>query len=92
MIRLLMTGTDILEKHEIIICRQEELPLLLKIRNGEFMREDGTLSPEYYEILESYQQHFKEAAEKTTLPDEPDSAKVGEFVEYINRCAVMEDH
>ena len=35
---------------------------------------------------------FREAAEKTTLPDNPDMEKVGAFVERINRHAVLEDY
>ena len=82
----------ILEKHTIITCRQEDLPLLMKIRNGEFMAEDGTMIPEFYEVLDHYEHHFQEAAQRTTLPDNPDMEKVGSFVERINRHAVMEDY
>lgn len=91
LIRVLMTVIDILEKHTIITCREEDLPLLMKIRNGGFMLEDGTMSPDFYEMLDMYEQKFREAAEKTTLPDNPDMAEVGSFVERINRHAVMEE-
>ena len=92
LIRLLMTVIDILEKHTIITCRQEDLPLLMKIREGGFMADDGTLTPEFYEVLDFYEHRFQEAAQKTTLPDHPDMEKVGAFVERINRHAVMEDY
>lgn len=92
LVRLLMTVIDILEKHTIITCRQEALPLLMKIRNGGFMAEDGIMMPEFYEILDHYEHHFQEVAQKTTLPDNPDMEKVGAFVERINRHAVMEDY
>ena len=90
LVRLLMTVIDILEQHTIITCRQEDLPLLMKIRNGGFMAEDGTMMPEFYEILDHYENRFQEAARKTTLPDNPDMVQVGAFVEKINRYAVME--
>ena len=92
LVRLLMTVIDILEQHTIRTSRQEELPLLMKIRNGGFMTEDGTMKPEFYEILEHYECRFREAAQKTTLPDNPDMEKVGAFVEKINRHAVLEDY
>ena len=92
LVRLLMTVIDILEKHTIITCRQEDLPLLMEIRNGGFMADDGTMKPEFYEILDQYEHRFQEAAQKTTLPDNPEMDKVGKFVEYINRHAVMEDY
>ncbi len=90
LIRLFMTAIDILEKHEIITCRQNDLPLLLRIRDGGFMQEDGTFSQAFYDVLEEYENYFKEAAEKTSLPDSPDMQKVGSFVERINRMAIME--
>ena len=92
LVRLLMTVIDILEKHTIVTCRQEDLPLLMKIRNGGFMAEDGTITPEFYEILDHYERRFQEAARETTLPDNPDMSKIGSFVERINRHAVMEDY
>ena len=92
LVRLLMTVIDILEKHTIITCRQEDLPLLMGIRNGGFMADDGTMKPEFYEILDQYEHRFQEAAQKTTLPDNPEMDKVGKFVEHINLHAVMEDY
>lgn len=92
LIRLLMTAIDILEKHTIITCRQKDLPLLTKIREGGFMADDGTMTPEFFDILDLYEHKFQEASQKTTLPDNPDLKKVGTFVEQINRHAVMEDY
>ena len=88
LIRLLMTSIDILEEHRIVICRKQDLPLLMKIRNGEYMLPDGTLDRAFYEILDEYENRFREAAKKTTLPDEPDMARAGAFVERVNRHAV----
>ena len=92
LIRILMTGIDVLEKHEIITYRGEELPLLMKIRNGGFMTTEGTMAPEFYEILDQYEHRFQEAAQNTTLPDTPDMIPAGAFVERINRHAVMGDY
>ena len=91
LIRLLMTGIDILEKHTVVTYRKDDLPLLMKIRNGDYMLPDGTMSPEFYELLDMYEYRFEEAARNTTLPDEPDMDRIGAFVEYINRRAVTED-
>ena len=88
LLRLLMTGADLLECGDIITRRSEELPLLRRVRAGEFMREDGTFSPEFYDILEQYQRRFNEAAAQTKLPDAPDIARVGALVERINRSAL----
>ena len=85
LVRLLMMAIDILEKHEIITCRQDDLPLLMKIREGSFMQQDSTMSKEFFEILDQYERRFQESARSTTLPDTPDMDKVGAFVEGINR-------
>ncbi len=92
LIRLLLTVIDILEKHRIVTCRQEDLPLLMKIRNGEYMQPDGALSPEFYEVLDQCERRFQQAARDTTLPDNPDMERIGAFVEHINRCAVLGEY
>jgi predicted nucleotidyltransferase len=88
LIRLFMMAIDILEKGEIITHRTKDLPTLLAIRRGDFMKEDGTFSVEFYDLLEEYERRLDEAAARTTLPDNPDMEKVEKFVERINRYAV----
>lgn len=90
LIRLFMMAIDILEKGEIITHRVNDLPTLLAIRRGDYMKEDGTFSEEFYELLEEYERRLDEAAAKTKLPDNPDMEKVEKFVERINRIAVNE--
>lgn len=89
LIRLFMMAVDILEKGEIHTCRREDLPILLAIRRGEYMRADGSFSSEFYEIVDEYERRLDEAAAKTRLPDNPDMEKVEAFVERVNRYAVM---
>lgn len=88
LIRLFMMAIDILEKGEIRTRRSEDLPILLAIRNGEYMQADGTFSPAFYEMLEDYEQRLDEAAARTSLPDNPDMNRVEAFVERVNRYAV----
>ena len=88
LIRLFMMAVDILEKGEIRTRRTDDLPVLLAIRKGEYMLEDGTLAPEFYELLEDYEGRLDEAAGKTALPDNPDMEKVERFVERVNRYVI----
>ena len=88
LIRLFMMAIDILEKCEIRTRRTDDLPLLLAIRQGEYMQADGTFSPEFYEILDEYESKLDEAAARTTLPDNPDMDRVEQFVERINRYVI----
>lgn len=91
LIRLFMMAVDILEKGEIITHRKDDLKILLAIRRGEYMQEDGTFSAEFYEILEDYERRLDEAAEKTVLPDNPDMKEVERFVMKVNQYAITGD-
>lgn len=91
LIRLFMMAIDILEKEEIITYRKDEHELLMKIRRGEFQKEDGTYRTEFYEILADYEKRLYEAAENTSLPDEPDYERVQEFVMSVNERVVRDE-
>lgn len=91
LIRLFMMAIDILEKEEIITYRKDEHELLMKIRRGEFQKEDGTYRVEFYEILADYEKRLHEAAENTSLPDEPDYERVQEFVMSVNERVVRDE-
>lgn len=88
LIRLFLMGIDILEKGEIRTHRVNELDLLQGIRRGDFMKEDGTYSKEFYDTLEHYENRLSEAMLHSCLPDNPDMEKVEAFVEHINRMSI----
>lgn len=92
LIRLFMMAIDILERGQIKTHREDDLPLLLKIRRGGFMQEDGTFAREFYDILADYENRLQEAVKKSVLPDNPDMDKVEAFVESVNRRAIEEDY
>ena len=92
LIRLFMMAIDILEKGIIRTHRTDDLELLLKIRNGGFMREDHTFAPEFYDMLADYENRLERATKESTLPDNPDMEKVETFVEYVNRKAIEGDY
>lgn len=88
LIRLFMMAVDILEKGKIITHRRDDLELLLKIRSGGYLQEDGTFAAEFYEILAEYERKLETATRHSTLPDQPDMEKVEAFVEHVNRQAI----
>lgn len=93
LIRLFMMAIDILDRGIIKTHRTEEdLQLLLKIRNGDFQKEDHTFKPEFYDILAHYESELERAARESALPDNPDMEKVEAFVEYVNRKAIEGDY
>ncbi len=91
LIRLFMMAIDILDKGIIKTHRVDDLELLLKIRNGGFQKDDHTFTAEFYDILAHYESELERATRETSLPDNPDIKKVGEFVEYVNRKAIDGD-
>lgn len=70
LIRLLITGMDILKEKGICTFRGQEHDLLVDIRNGEFSFD------EIMEMAKAYQLRFAEAAKRTSLPDQPDVKKI----------------
>lgn len=88
LIRLLLTYLDILEKEEIITCREADLSLLMSIRRGEYMQEDNSFRPEFFEILSDLEKRVEYARENTSLPAEPDRGRVEELVMAINEMAI----
>lgn len=91
LVRLFMMAIDILDKGEINTYRKEEQKLLLSIRKGDYQKTDGTFSEEFYEIVADYEQKLDEAAQRTTLPDEPDLEKVQKYVISVNEKVVRDE-
>jgi hypothetical protein len=91
LIRLFLMAIDILDKGVIKTHRVDDLELLMKIRNGGFQKEDHTFTAEFYDMLTHFESELERASKETTLPDNPDMDKVGEFVEYVNRKAIEGD-
>lgn len=88
LIRLYIMAIDIFEKEEIITRRTKEHDLLMKIRNGGFMKEDGNFDAEFYDILSEYETRLNKAVRLSTLPDEPDMHAIEQFVCSVNRIAI----
>lgn len=88
LIRLFLMAIDILEQGKIKTHRREDAELLLSIRNGRFLKEDGTFDAEFYQILGEYETRLKSAVQNSILPKQPDMAKVEAFVESVNQRAV----
>ena len=66
LIRLLITGTEILEGHGINTYREKDKALLLAIRGGKYRHE------EFFDLFSQYEHSFYAAARNTRLPEEPD--------------------
>ena len=89
LVRLFMMGIDILEEGLIRTHRPEEdLRLLMSIRNGDYMT-GSVLVPDFYDIVTDYEKRFEEACRTSKLPENPDMEAVEAFVESVNRQVVL---
>lgn len=77
LIRLLVTGAEILQGKGIHTYRENDREYLLEIRNGKFTYE------EIFEVVDKLEAEFKYAASHTDLPDNPNDEAVEELLIYI---------
>lgn len=84
LLRLLATGTDILNGKGIITYRSDEQELFLSIRRVKLSFE------EIFRLVDEYEARFKQAAANTALPDEPDFQQVERLMMeiYTKRLAL----
>lgn len=82
LIRLLITGTDVLRGNGIITYREKEHDLLMDIRNGVYSFD------EIFAMVDHYEEEFKYAADHSPLPEKPDFNKINDLVMEINRSYI----
>lgn len=80
LVRLLLMGIDVLEKEEIITYRENDLDLLLSIRNGDYMNLDGTVKDSFYKLVESINTRFKSAVSNTKLSEKPHFNEIEKWI------------
>ncbi|ODM26132.1 nucleotidyltransferase [Clostridium sp. Bc-iso-3] len=74
LIRLLITGTEILEGKGINTYREKERDFFLDIRKGKYSYS------ELFEMVDMYEHKFKVATESTSLPEQPNYKRVEELM------------
>lgn len=90
LVRLYLMCFDILERGEVITYREKEHDLLMEIRNGKYLNDDGQPSEEFYDILRDYEERLKYLKTHNDLPDHPDMDKVRKLVIDVNRQIVCD--
>ena len=89
LIRLYLMCFDILEKGEINTYREHDKDMLLEIRNGKYMLEDGGYKPEFFEMVNDFESKLEYAKIHTDLPKKPDMNKIEKLVRDINMNTLM---
>jgi predicted nucleotidyltransferase len=92
LVRLYLMCIDIIEKEEIITYRENDLDLLMSIRNGKYQKEDSTFYMEFFDMVTDYENRMNYAAENTSLPETPDYKRVEEFVMSVNERVVLGEY
>lgn len=88
LVRLYLTVFDILEKKQIITYRENDIPLLMSVRNGDYMNEDGTYRKEFFEMITNFEKRLQYASQNTDLPSKPNYKEIEELVMQVNRYIV----
>lgn len=84
LIRLNLMCLDILNEGKIITFREKDMKLLWDIRNGKYITEDNQVKPEFYEIVNYYENLLEKAKQTTELPPAPDTEKIHKLVMEIH--------
>ncbi len=91
LVRLYLMCLDILEKEEIVTYRAADHDLLVDIRNGRYQREDHTFNSTFYDLLNGLEKRLDYAREHTSLPEEPDLARIEAFQMEVNERGVRDE-
>ena len=85
-VRLYMMIIDILLKEEVIPYRSDanEHKILMDVKNGAYMLSDGSLTKDFWDIVDEYQAKFEEAKKLTKLPDKVDLEYINDFRKKVN--------
>lgn len=79
LIRLYLTGIDILENEQIITYRENDLPMLRAIRSGDIPFND------VFKMADEYEAIMKKAYENSKLPEDVDVDKINNLLISIYR-------
>ena len=79
LVRLYLTGVDILEKQQIVTYRSKEHDMLMTIRNGEMPFE------KLFELQRKLECRLQKAKDNSKLPEQPNIQAINQFV--INTLA-----
>ena len=60
----------------------------MDIRNGKYMKPDGTYCEEFFELINDYEKRLKYAADNTCLPDKPNYTAVNDMLIDMSKMEI----
>lgn len=88
LVRLYLTGIDILSQGDIITYREQDLPLFRSILNGDFIDNNVQPRPEFFELTNSLEKKLDYAHKHTVLPPKPDYNQIQDLHYEINKKVI----
>lgn len=90
LVRLYLMCFDILMDGKIITYRKKDHDFLMDIRNGKYLDENDKPTNEFYEMVNSLEEHLDYCKQHTVLPDKPDYKRIDNFLKNVNLKIVKE--
>lgn len=84
LLRLYMMCEDLLLYGKINTYREKEHDLLMDIRNGKYLGEDGKPTQEFFDMVHDYESRLEYAKEHSVLPPKPDYRGIDDFLMSVN--------
>ena len=85
LVRLYLMCLEMLETGKVHTYRDKDHKLLMDIRNGKYMKKDGTMNKHFYNLIKKIEEKCKKAMETTKLPEKPDMKAIEEWVMSVNK-------
>lgn len=90
LVRILLTSIDILETGDINTNREKDLDILLPIKNGQYIMDDGTYNSEFYTLVDELRKKQEYALKNTSIQPKINISRVEELVTSINGSRLLE--
>lgn len=84
LLRLYMMCEDMLLKGEVNTFRDKEHDLLMDVRNGKYIGEDGKPNSEFFDMVREYESLLDYAKEHSVLPSKPNAKRIDDFLASAN--------
>ena len=92
LLRLYMMCEDLLLDGKIITYRENEHDLLMDIRNGKYLGEDGKPTKEFFDMVHDYESRLEHAKEHSVLPQQPNYRAIDDFLISVNYCVLCSNN
>lgn len=90
--RLLYMYMDIAKDLKVITYREKEHDFLLSVKNGLFIKEDGSLRKEFYDAYSELEKEVEYVTKHTVLPEHPNYANIESFLMSSNMTTVLKQN